>query len=357
MDLSIKTFITTAALLSFGLTAHASDVVYAPGDCPQDGVTVWVSNKTNRMQRVWTQTRETEALTETHFDLKPLSKIKITGSQFLEAPSKGYSLKSWENGTLQIETQCFDEEKITLSGTTSPSVDHLLSAQTVAVKISLLNLHLDSQSVELNFVDNKGQLLSTKKVFLDKYYETVALKLSVPAGAAKLQIQGTDRLHSQAQLVEKSGVLRQSPAFVSKPQRLEAPADKTYFLVSTKDNKPEESFVISLDDSQKIATAREQIRNPSLEKIVVAGIEKGNGGFNRAFQSKDKSPYSWSVFRVDSFADFAYIDCDGSPDLTEERLTEKLTAGGGRICFWRYRVVRELSLDEVRSGVLKSTMP
>ncbi len=69
------------------------------------------------------------------------------------------------------------------------------------------------------------------------------------------------------------------------------------------------------------------------------------------FFQKDKSPYSWSVNRVDAFADFAHIDCDGSPDITEERLMQKLNEGG-RICFWRYRVVRELKAEEVSSGKL-----
>ena len=94
-----------------------------------------------------------------------------------------------------------------------------------------------------------------------------------------------------------------------------------------------------------------EIKNPMLAKIVVAGIELGNGGFNRALLAKDKVPYSWSVYRVDAFADFAHIDCDGSPELVEERIAQRLSEGG-RICFWRYRVVRELKPSEINSGSL-----
>ncbi len=85
---------------------------------------------------------------------------------------------------------------------------------------------------------------------------------------------------------DSEGEEKLSPASALKPVTLPVDTGKTYFLVSTKEAKPDEAFVIALQDPKMIATAREQIQNPTLEKIVVAGIELGNGGFNRAFFSK-----------------------------------------------------------------------
>jgi hypothetical protein len=166
---------------------------------------------------------------------------------------------------------------------------------------------------------------------------------------ARVEILASARLHSEAFFGDDE---RQSPPLAMTAATLQPDSNKKYFLVSAKGQSPNGSFVIALDDEEKFRTAREQINNPQLEKIVVARIALGNSQHNRAFNSRDKSPYSWNVTDVDAFADFAHIDCDGSPDLIEERLQQRLSEGG-RICFWRYRVVRELSLPEVSTGILK----
>ncbi len=357
MDLGIKTFLSTAAILVLQSPAFAGDVVYAPGNCPAENLTVWVQNTTPRQQRVWTQIRNSEDMVdEQAFDLSPKGQIKIPGSQFIQEEGKGFSLKSWESQSLQVSTQCYQDEKVLLTGSTSAEIEHPLPQKALSLKFSLVNLFLKSQNAQVQFLNLTGQVLFEKEISLGKYYETTNFKFSVPTGARKLRLKAAERFHSQVQYFDGTS-FKLSPGMALTPVKLDPSEQKTYFLVSTKDNRPEESFVIAIEDPAKIETAREQIRNPALEKIVVAGIELGNGGYNRAFQSQDKSPYTWSVSRVDSFADFAYIDCDGSPDLTEERLMEKLSVGGGRICFWRYRVVRELSLEEVRTGILKNTKP
>ncbi|MGZ6395786.1 MAG: BP74-related protein, partial [Pseudobdellovibrionaceae bacterium] len=59
------------------------------------------------------------------------------------------------------------------------------------------------------------------------------------------------------------------------------------------------------------------------------------------------SPWSWQVVEAQNYADFAHISCDGTPALVEERLNSWLQETGGTICFWNYRVVRELTLREL----------
>jgi hypothetical protein len=264
---------------------------------------------------------------------------------------KYFALKSLNSKAFRFSLSCEEGPTWTAGSLTSPQVTHYVPDGSRSFKIYLSNLFLKKQKVSLRAYSKTQNLIAEQEITLENSYDTKTIKWSLTEDVSRIDVVGTDRLHSDIFFIQNNKEI-QSPGLVGHPTRLPASEEKTYFLVSTKSASTDEAFVIALDDPAKIATAREQISNPSLEKIIVAGVELGDGGYNRAFLSRDKSPYSWSVNRVDAFADFAHIDCDGSPDLMEERLEQKLSEGG-RICFWRYRVVRELTLEEVRSGVLK----
>ncbi|KHD87930.1 MAG: hypothetical protein OM95_11705 [Bdellovibrio sp. ArHS] len=349
MDLGIKTSLTLSAwILVFGLSAHASEVVYLPAYCEPERLTVFVTNKSFEPERLWAQTRFEQEIQELHYDVEARSQIKIRGSEFL--PTKMAASFKYFSKSLQVTSSCEGSPSIPLTSTVSPLATHYLPANTKSVKMHLLNLFLRSNSVQLKAFNKAGTLVDEKSLLFENYYDTESFKWSFSQPVVRIEIKAAERLHSLL-LYDANGTEKSSPSVSLTPVILEPPPQQTYFLVSTKDARADEAFVVGFTDQSQIKTAREQIQNPSLEKILVAGIELGHGGFNRAFYGKDKAPYSWSVNRVDAFADFAHIDCDGSPDLTEERLMSKLNEGG-RICFWRYRIVRELTYEEVRSGKL-----
>lgn len=351
MDFGIKTFITLGSLILLqSLPAVASQTFYSPALCAPEELTVTIVNKSRTFQRIWTQVRLDEELDEIHQDLEAGETVKIRGTSFLNE-KQGFSVKAWDRNTVSVTSSCAESFSTPLTDLTSPNVSHWLPGSVKTVKLYLLNLYLKSNAVKLTAYNRDGTVLGEKNLTLEKHYVTHEVKWTLSDEITRIDVKGTERLHSL--LFYDSGLGEQvSPATALAPVYLNVDRSKTYFLVSTKDASPNEAFVIALDAPDTIATAREQIRNPGLEKIVIAGIELGHGGFNRAFQARDKAPYSWSVNRVDAFADFAHIDCDGSPDIVEERLLKKLNEGG-RICFWRYRVVRELSAEEVASGKLK----
>lgn len=349
MDFSIKTSIGISSLvLLTSLGAKAANIVYAPAFCEPSELTLTAINKTTQPQRLWTQVRIADEIQEDFHDIAAKSELKIAGASFLHEKT-GFSLKTWDKNSLQITATCDNSSSITLNDFTSPHVSHKLPAPVKTVKIYLLNLFLNANPVKLKAFNRLGFLLEEKQLTLEKYYDTTTLKWTLPDDLGHIEIEGQERLHSFLFYAASDGSEKNAPVLAKKTVSFQVDTSKTYFLVSTKTARPDESFVIALTDPQMIATAREQIKNKSLEKIVVAGIELGNGGFNRAFSSRDKSPYSWSVYRVDAFADFAHIDCDGSPDQTEERLLQKLNEGG-RICFWRYRVTQELTPTQVATG-------
>ncbi len=350
MDFSIKTSIGISSFLLLTCSlARASNVVYAPAFCEPSSLMITVKNKSSESQRIWTQVRYDHDIQEKVHELDPHEQIKINGGSFLNEAS-GFSMKSWDRNSLQVSATCDDNESVTLTDLTSPLVSHWLPTPVKTVKVNIMNLFLKENAINLKAFNRFGKLLEEKKVNIEKHYETQNFKWTLAEEVFRIDVEGQERLHSWV-LYDGQTSEKAAPAASLKPVSFQVDTTKTYFLVSTKTANPEESFVIALKDPQQISTARDQIKNKQLEKIVVGGIELGHGGFNRSFSDRDKSPYSWSVNRVDAFADFAHIDCDGSPNLTEERLMQKLSEGG-RICFWRYRIVRELTPEEVASGKL-----
>lgn len=352
MDISFKTSVSIAILiLATHLPAKAIDVSYVPAFCPSERLRVHFKNTTPRDQRVWTQVRIEGELIEKHYDLQPREETKIAGTDFL-IENRGFSLKSFEPQSVQYRLSCDNQAAATPTSTTSPQVEHKFPLGTRMATVHLLNLFLNSNTVQLRAYSAGNTLVDSRKITLENYYDTESFRWNFSTSIHRIEILGQQRLHSFAFFKDIQGREKQSPSLPLGIPALNADPDKVYFLVSTKETSAQESFVIALDDPQMIQTARDQLHNPAFEKIIVAGIELGHGNYNRSFSAKDRAPYSWSVHRVDAFADFAHIDCDGSPDLTEERLYQKLNEGG-RICFWRYRVTRELTYQEVVRGQLK----
>lgn len=350
MDKRLKTLIGVAILVFMkSQVAQASEVFYAPDLCSPQELNLVLINNTKQPLTAWTQVRASSNIDEIELDIPAQSKLKVSGDEFLKN-RQAFTVKTSSDDKLQVVLQCRHLTELVLSGFTSPEVTHNFAKPSQSLKIHLLNLFLKSNVISLKALDSFGQVVAERSITLKNYYDTESLKWLLPRPVSHLEITGADRLHSEV-LYESQELEVQSVASTLKNVTFKVNPAKTYFLVSTRDKNPKAAFVIALDESQKIATAREQIAHPELEKIVVASVGIGSGNFNRAFMAPDKSPYSWSVNQVDGFADFAHIDCDGNPDLVEERLERKLLEGG-RICFWRYRVVRELSALEVATGLL-----
>jgi hypothetical protein len=345
-----KTTLVATLVLSASIAAapaYGAEVFYSPGFCDPKALTIFVQNKSSEAEKWWTQVHENGVIKEGYQELDAKSEMKIAGTDFL-SEKRGFSVKAGNANTLRFTATC-DSQKVLLNSATSPQVTHYLPFGISSVKLSLLNLYLNSNDVNLKAFDFNGVLIEEKPIHLGKHYETQNLKWNLSRPVGRIEASAINRFHSE---IFYSDEEKQSPPLAMSPVRLPASESKKYFMISTKTPSENGSFVIALDDEETIATAREQIRRPELEKIVVARIALNNGpSINRNFQSRDKAPYSWNVTYVDAFGDFAHIDCDGNPDLVEERLQQRINEGG-RICFWRYRVVRELTPSEVSTGVL-----
>lgn len=114
-----------------------------------------------------------------------------------------------------------------------------------------------------------------------------------------------------------------------------------YFEVQNRD-KNDDSFVVHITDTEMIARARSILANPSSEKIVIGEVKSGSGNHNLNLYSPDRAPWSWHVSRVTNFSDFASTACNGLPQIVEDRALT-WPNDPGRICFWTYRLKREIS--------------
>lgn len=127
---------------------------------------------------------------------------------------------------------------------------------------------------------------------------------------------------------------------------LETTDQAAYFQLTSSSDW--DSFIVKLEDPALIAQAREQIANPNkgLPSILVADIQSGHNNENRDLLSPLKTTWSWSVKQVHGFASMASTDCNGSPSILEDFLEPKLAAGKN-ICFFRYKITKEVSAEIV----------
>lgn len=134
-----------------------------------------------------------------------------------------------------------------------------------------------------------------------------------------------------------------------KPVVLNPRPELAYFRLTNADKT--QSYIVGLDNPDLISQARKQIQYPNafLPRILLGRVGFGHGELNRDFSSPAKSPWSWHLTEVFRFAELASQECDGSPQMLEERLYS-WTQGSGVICFWSYRIVEELSLSQVAQG-------
>lgn len=106
----------------------------------------------------------------------------------------------------------------------------------------------------------------------------------------------------------------------------------------------ETSYQVELTDPDMISQARRQLVNPGNESafILIAEIQSGHGGYNQDLFSSLKSSWSWHISRPIKFAEIASSYCEGNPQALEDFIYPWLKSNRP-ICFWNYKIIKELS--------------
>ena len=125
-----------------------------------------------------------------------------------------------------------------------------------------------------------------------------------------------------------------------------------YFMVAETNPVHGDAFILPLKDAGQIAEAR-QIIHDGGTPIIVAEITKNNNDhYSLNKDLKNNRKWSWHITEFLGFADNTIEILDGWPEYVEDNYsdwvkTTKGPNGKGRIGFWTYSLVREVSVDEL----------
>ena len=163
-------------------------------------------------------------------------------------------------------------------------------------------------------------------------------------GQSKLSVRGrgieTAWIEGQQNLLAHVAINNAVRPVPLKIERVPATAARR-FQVANSDRSL--SFVAELSDPLQITQALDQIQHPEQfqARILIGVIDAGSAGVNRDELSPWKNSWSWHVSRVVKFAELASQACDGSPEFVEDFLLSWLDSKSP-ICFWNYRIIKEL---------------
>ncbi len=316
-----------------------SKVLYWPEACESGQLKI--SNNGNQTESVWLQKFNPLLVSEFEHVVSSQSTITVKVDKtslldrfsLLKINEKAKIKVTYNCGGIAYPTSALDGGLLTFKKTSA-----------VHNKLWMQNLYTDKNKVVVEILDRNHQIIKSAEIIL-KASESFTNKLTETQNWSYLRISSTHKI-SAFLLTDFSA----STPVEALPLNTYIEATSHYFLVGPRNNDAD-SFVIRLQNGEILNKARQLVKDPSLEKIVFARVQKDHLGFNRNFFNQTKSHWSWSTTEVTGFGDFGSTSCNGNPQMLEDRIDFWLN-DPGQICFWNYRLKRELSKEEVSSGVL-----
>jgi hypothetical protein len=246
-----------------------------------------------------------------------------------------------------------------LPGVTSQSItlDVPVIATVAWTGVAIANIGGTPDEVQLSAYDGNGLLLATSKLSVPLHGGVVQLVselFSDIKSIAYLRVDGANRLLGMTLSQTYGGSFLSYPADAGPPKVLAPDPSRTYFLVGNPSfgELTSETYVIGLSNPAHIAEARGILADPSIRKTIVNGsIARGHGGHNRNMTERGGPAYSWHMEEFKGFAEIAVEVCDGKPSDVEFEVNYWIN-NVGQICIWSFTIVRELTFEEVRTGVL-----
>lgn len=328
----------TSVLIVLASNTALAEVFRWPKLCVNQTITV--ENKSSKPQTVWLQEWDKYLVDEIDHTVPAKGKIYLQLSHDPSQATQDYSLLALDTPKdLVVESNCNLRDHVTADSLEGGVVYYKIDP-TVNNEVQLKNLFPGRNTFyveDLSFIKKSEPLeieVAGKELF--------TLTLKPEPTSLWVKISAKERFRTSVKTA--SEVLK--PALV-KPQRSVASADDKYFLMGPSDNNGDQ-FIVKINDPTLLQKAREQIANPNMHKIVFAKIQLGHQGFNRNLLKKEKSFWSWSVSEVTNISDFGSTACNGFPQMLEDQ-AEAWVRGLGKICFWSYRIKKELTLEEVQN--------
>lgn len=313
-------------------------VIYWPEACSSGELKI--SNGGGIPASVWLQKFDPNLVAETEYVIQPqqTSTVRIENN----GEKIRYSLLTVSSEKLKVVYDCGGTRYPASEGDNGKHIykKHLSGAN----KLWVRNLYPGLNTVKVEILNSEMKVVESTELELQMTEYSVR-KLTDSTGWTYLRVSSSNRFSSF--LIGESGTKAPDQTL---PFELPAEQKDHYFLVGPRSGTGD-SFVVTIKTPEVVAKAREILKNPLSEKIVLGRIQKGHSKFNRNFDSLSGSFWSWSVTDVTGFGDFGSTACNGHPQMVEDRVDAWLE-NPGQICFWSYRLKRELTDDEVSKGRL-----
>lgn len=334
--LKIAAFLTLTATT----TVSMAEVIRWPQACLSGDLLV--TNSSAIDVSGWLQKFSPDLVLETEFSFKAgsLTKVKVLAENY----NQFFSLFYFQNNSTSLKATFSCEKNNYTAHSFEGGLLTFRKSDLAENKLWLQNLFSDTNTVQIELLNRRFQVLSTTSISLKSLEQKNYKILPTDFDWSYVRIKATQRLAAFNLTSQGS----EGPLLIGS-QVSEVSDLAAYFVVGPRDGSGGDQFIIQVIDTAMIAKAREQISNPRLEKIVFAKIQKGHSGFNRNWSKKEKSFWSWSTAEVTNISDIGSTACNGFPQIVEDRMDTWLQ-DPGNICFWSYRIKKELSPAEVSSG-------
>jgi hypothetical protein len=338
----MKTHLSLALLVLSAVASAKAERISSPILCPVEQQHLVVENPAKTSQPFWYQALGTLPFLEKGYEIPASSTQVFALSTDYESASTAFAIKSPGN-QLKFTAICKDTSLSWKPETqTSPWKSLRLPGSATKVSLHLVNLSPVKNEVSIDF----GGGHPATSLTLPGEFTKTSLDLEIPAGVRYLKIHARGRwsgkVFTSAQkeipLKEEVQILASVP-----PAR--------YFLFRSPSSQ--ESYVVPMQNQKLIDQSLDQIAHPETKRLLVGRIDTSPDGTNRDLVSAAKSPWSWAMTEAQNYADFAHISCDGSPSVVEERLGDWIQNNGATVCFWSYRIEREVLPEEITRGVAK----
>ena len=335
----MKTHLFLALMMSVLTSAFVSaEVFHWPQVCEHGELVI--RNNGTKEAAVWLQKFNRNLIRETELEIPAKTSVTVNLESLLK--DERLSLLNIDNAApIAVNYKCggrdFSASKVEGGENTfsrTPQNEN---------QFWLQNLYSDKNEFRLEYSDAEGKITSVQQLPLASLQ---ALLYSVPDNVKQwknLKITGSEKA-----VVFSLTETGNEPPIKVVPQKSETePA--AYFLIGPRTGNAD-SFIVKIPDEKTAERARELIKFPEKEKMVFAKIQKHHSGFNRNWSRPEKSFWSWSASEVTNFADLGSTACNGTPQEVEDRM-EHWIIDPGQICFWNYRVKKELTPSEVALGL------
>lgn len=300
-----------------------------------------IKNKLSAPSGLWLQKFAKTLIRETEILVPPKSTLTLSLETITE--NERYSLLNL-NDPQPFEVRYKCNHLFYTASSIEGGVLTFKKSELLPNKLWIQNLYTGNNKIEIEFQNADYEKIKT---------ETITLSSSTPAWYITPEnLKNWNYLKISSS--HKSAVFNLSsegnelPLSVT-PQKTAVETSASYFLIEPRTGTGD-SFIVKITSAELIAKARDLIINPQKEKMLFALIQKDHQGFNRNWSKAEKSFWSWSTVEVTNFADLGSTACNGVPQEVDDRIDDWV-ADPGQICFWNYRVKKELSAQQVANGL------